>query len=163
MLGALAVVDLVRHVGLAEVGIKWPNDVLVQGRKVSGVLAEAEWDDDRLLGAVLGIGVNVRVDFRNTPLATTAISLEAALGRSLDRLGLLTVLLDRVTYWYERLDSAAFFEAWRNVLLTLGHPVRVGELEGVAESVDATGALWLRLADSQVRRVVAGDVEMQSE
>jgi BirA family biotin operon repressor/biotin-[acetyl-CoA-carboxylase] ligase len=162
MLGALAVVDLVRESGIDAVGIKWPNDVLVQGRKVSGVLAEAEWDEDRLLGAVLGIGINVRVDFQATPLAASAISLEDAAGRSLDRVDLLKLLLDRVSYWYEQLESAAFFEAWRNVLVTLGQPVRIGDLEGVAESVDASGALWLRLADSQVRRVVAGDVEMHA-
>ncbi len=157
MLGALAVLDLVRQVGVDDVGIKWPNDVLVQGRKVAGVLPEAEWDGQRLVGAVLGIGVNVRVDFQGAPFA--AINLEEAARRSLKRADLLKTLLARVDFWYARLNSPQLFETWQAGLLTLGQAVRVGEVAGMAESVDAQGALLLRDDGGALRRIVAGDLE----
>ncbi len=79
MLGALAVCELAEAYGIAAVDIKWPNDVRIGGRKLSGVLPEAAWAGDRLLGAVLGIGLNLSVDFTGTPFAHTAISLATAL------------------------------------------------------------------------------------
>ena len=85
MLGALSVYDLASATGCEGVGIKWPNDVQVEGKKVSGVLSEAVWRGKRLQGVVLGIGVNVRNDFKGTALEGTAISLEAASGMRLDR------------------------------------------------------------------------------
>ncbi len=75
MMGALAVCETVEALG-AHPGIKWPNDVQIDGRKLCGVLPEASWQDETLIGAVLGIGLNLRIDFRETAFAKTAISLE---------------------------------------------------------------------------------------
>src|SRR5687768_9901808 len=62
MLGAVAIAQMIEHLGTIDIGIKWPNDVLLQGKKVSGVLSEAVWNGDKLQGAVLGMGINVRID-----------------------------------------------------------------------------------------------------
>jgi BirA family transcriptional regulator, biotin operon repressor / biotin---[acetyl-CoA-carboxylase] ligase len=160
MLGALAAAELAEQTGARAVGIKWPNDVQIGGLKLAGVLPEAEWDGSHLLGAVLGIGVNVRIDFRGTELEGQAISLEWAAGARLDRAELVRDLLARVDGWYARLDSAALFEAWQRRLSMIGRIITVGEVQGVAESVDETGALLVRDAQGSLRRVIAGDLVM---
>jgi BirA family transcriptional regulator, biotin operon repressor / biotin---[acetyl-CoA-carboxylase] ligase len=63
MVGALAVYELCNSLGIKETGIKWPNDVQIRGKKVSGILPEAVWEGDKLLAVVLGMGINVRVPF----------------------------------------------------------------------------------------------------
>lgn len=164
MLAAQAVCEVVESLGVDAVQIKWPNDVQIGGRKVSGVLVEAEWERDRLLGAVAGIGLNVSVDFSGTALAESAVSLADVLGSPPDRLELLAALLARVDYWYARLGSPALHERWRARLATLGQRVTVaGPAEpvvGVAEDVDASGALLVRDAAGTLRRVVAGDIAL---
>ncbi len=160
MLGALAVAESSEQLGLAEVGIKWPNDVQLNGLKVCGILPEAIWQGSELLGVVLGVGVNVRVQF-DGPLAATATSLEPALGQPINRARLAAQILERVDHWAAMLGSAAFFEAWQQRLTTIGQHVHMSEPEaisGLAEGVDPDGALRIRDESGQVHRVVAGDV-----
>ncbi len=161
MLGAVAIAEMVESSGL-QAEIKWPNDVQVNGKKVSGVLAEAAWDGERLRGVALGMGVNVRIDFSGTELATTAISLETALGKRLNRLDLLATLAGRLDYWYGRVGSTALFEAWRGRLNMLGKQIAVGNVTGTAEAVVVDGTLLIREADGNLRRVIAGDIALGS-
>ncbi len=123
MMGALAVCEAVEASG-ARAGIKWPNDVQIDGRKLCGVLPEAAWQGERLIGAVLGVGLNVRIDFAATPFSETAISLENVVGAA-DRADLLVRLLDRLDHWSARLASDDLFDAWRGRLVMLGQRVSV--------------------------------------
>lgn len=167
MLGAVAVSDTLIALGVGGVTIKWPNDVRVGGLKICGVLPETAWVNDRLAGVVLGIGLNVGVDFTGTPLQDTATSIDSALGHPVDRLDVLARLLGAVDDWSEHLGSEALFEVWRGRLDTLGRAVRIdnggGMVEGVAERVDEQGALWVRGTDGVLRRVVAGDLTFERE
>ena len=162
MMGALAVVETAEGMG-AHAAIKWPNDVQIDGRKLCGVLPEAEWQGDHLRGVVLGIGLNVRVDFSGTPFADTAISLESVIG-AVDRVDVLTRLLERLDYWSARLASDDLFEAWRGRLGMLQRMVSVvganGRLTGVAEAVDRRGALLVRDDQGVLHRVIAGDIAL---
>lgn len=164
MLGALAICEAIENLGIQGAGIKWPNDVQINGRKVSGVLPENEWDGDRLVGVVLGMGLNVRVNFAGTGLEDTAISLESALGKPVDRLELLVKLLERTDEWSARLGSAALPAAWRKRLTTPGQTVTVSSAEavirGVAEDVDEQGALLVRDQQGTLHRVIAGDIAL---
>lgn len=164
MLAAVAVCDLLESLGCAPVGIKWPNDVQIGGRKICGVLVEADWERDRLLGAVVGIGLNVRVDFSGTELGGSAVSLADALDSPPGRQDLLAGLVARVDEWYDRLQTPTLYTAWRARLTTLGQQVTIsgaGEaVAGVAESVDEQGALLVREAGGALRRVVAGDIAL---
>ena len=164
MLAAAAACDLLERLGCADVGIKWPNDVQLGGRKVCGVLVETDWEQDRLLGAVVGIGLNVRVDFSGTELAAAAVSLADALDSVPERLDLLVGLLAGVDYWRARLGTRALYDTWRARLTTVGRSVTVagqgGPVAGVAEGVDAQGALLVRDAAGALRRVVAGDIAL---
>lgn len=164
MLGALAIYDVLVELGVEDVGIKWPNDVKLMGKKVCGILPESEWDGEQLKGVVLGMGVNVRVDFAQTDLADIAISIEPTLGKPIDRAELIHQLLGRIDYWVERLGTEAIFEAWRDRLSTLGQQVTItsnGEtIMGKAEAVDMQGALLVRMAYGGLKRVIAGDVAL---
>ena len=151
------------------VGIKWPNDVQVNGKKVSGVLSEACWKINEpyaplLAGVVLGMGVNVRIDFSGTELEETAISIEPALSKTVDRLELLGDLMARVDYWYARIGSDALFDAWKRRLNMLGKMVTVQQatIYGLAESVDEDGTLMVRDEQNVLHRVVAGDIALGS-
>jgi BirA family biotin operon repressor/biotin-[acetyl-CoA-carboxylase] ligase len=165
LLGALAVAESVAPLGVPGLGIKWPNDVLVGGLKLSGVLAESEWDGATLRGAVLGIGLNLSQDFTGSDLDGVAVSLRGALGRPVDGLTVLGALLTQLDALWALVGSAALVRAWRARLITLGQRVTVstpaGDLMGMAEDVDADGALWLRADDGTRHRVIAGDVRLR--
>ncbi|MEO8394631.1 MAG: biotin--[acetyl-CoA-carboxylase] ligase [Chloroflexota bacterium] len=162
MLGALAVCEAVETMG-AKAGIKWPNDVQIDGRKLCGVLPEAAWQSDQLRGVVLGIGLNVRIDFTGTSFENTAISLEMAVG-VVDWVELLLRLLERLDDWSGRLCSDALFEAWQARLIMLGKEVSIsnanGTVQGIAESVDRQGALLVRDPTGTLQRVIAGDIAL---
>ena len=157
MIGALGVYDLARRVGCGEVGIKWPNDVQAAGRKLGGILVENVWQGERLMGAVLGIGVNVRVDFAGTELSELAVSLEDLAGARLERAALIAMLLERVDCWRQQ-AADEIFRAWRERLNMLGGRVNVNGIVGRAADVAADGALLVADDAGAVHRVYAGDV-----
>ncbi len=141
MLGGLAVCELAESLGCEDVSIKWPNDVQIAGKKVSGILCEATWSGERLCGAVLGIGINVRTDFQGSELAATATSLESAVGARLDRAQLAGDLTNRILHWQRRIETDALFDNWRSRLNVLGQLVNAGGVAGKALDVTADGAL----------------------
>lgn len=140
--------------------IKWPNDVLApDGRKVAGILAEAEWNRDGTLRfAILGIGLNVKA----SPDLPTAAHLEEVDGVVRDPRVLAEPLQRAVLEQVERVghEPARVLEAWRRRSATLGRAVRIGEVVGTAVALDPDGALRVRMANGEERRVLAGDVEM---
>jgi BirA family biotin operon repressor/biotin-[acetyl-CoA-carboxylase] ligase len=164
---SLAVVHSIEAVtGLKSV-IKWPNDVLINGRKVCGILIESEVKGGRVDYAVIGIGINVNLrpsDFsETTPWAT---SLSDELGREVSCMDIARRLLIEVERLYLALSSEeSVYEEWRDRLVTLGKKVRVSwartRYEGIAEAVDKDGSLLLRRRDGSLSRVVAGDVTLR--
>jgi BirA family transcriptional regulator, biotin operon repressor / biotin---[acetyl-CoA-carboxylase] ligase len=166
MVGALAVYELCSSLAIRDVGIKWPNDVQIKGKKVSGILPEAVWDADKLLGVVLGMGVNVRVQF-DTDLAPIATNLEDEAGISLNRVELICYLLERVDFWVARIESEELFFAWKNRLSTLGQHVVVEGIHerivGQAVDVDTNGTLLIKTAGASIVPVMAGDVSLRPQ
>jgi BirA family biotin operon repressor/biotin-[acetyl-CoA-carboxylase] ligase len=172
MLGALAVADTLRPLFGDDLTLKWPNDVLIGGKKVCGILAEATWLGSDLTAVILGIGINVRMDFGGLDLISAATSIETALGRPVNRLDLLPTLLARVDHWAARIGEPALVETWRANLGTLGKRVRVytnpheeqsPSYTALAESVDDNGALIVRLDSGERRRILAADVGLAEE
>lgn len=161
MMGAVAVAELCEHFGAKNVGIKWPNDVQIAGKKVSGILPEAAWEGQSLLGVVLGIGVNIRVNLADDlrPLAT---NLEDAIDQHVDRVEAAAFLIQRLDTWSQQLADDVLFATWCSHLTTVGQTVRVDNVAGMVESVDDTGALLIRTSTGVIERVVAGDVMIQS-
>ncbi len=142
-----------------EVGLKWPNDLLAQERKLSGLLAEMETQGDMVNFVNIGVGLNVNNEAsRYEP---RAVALKEILGRPLSRRDLLTRFLDRFEPCMQanRLDGV--IAQWKALAVTLGRPVVIqtvqGTLSGTARDVDETGALMLEQPDGTLARVVHGD------
>jgi BirA family biotin operon repressor/biotin-[acetyl-CoA-carboxylase] ligase len=166
LMGAVAVASAIRkHLGVPA-AIKWPNDILITGKKVSGLLTEMSAEPDRIRHIVLGVGVNVNMDLRTLPpdIRSRSTTLAAAAGRSIDRTGFLKALLAELDHWYRCFlkKETDVLVAWQELNETIGKRVAVsgaGEmLEGQAAGVDAEGRLILQLDDGTVRQVAAGDV-----
>jgi len=165
-LGCLAVVDALKDLGLSP-RIKWPNDVLVGGRKVAGILAESVWNGMELSASVVGIGINATLGSlpAASELAYPATAVEQELKRAPNRVELLRATLSALLQWRRRLSSAEFMTAWEERLAFRGEQViitREGRqsLEGTLVGLDADGSLQLRM-DQKTVRVQAGDVGLR--
>jgi BirA family biotin operon repressor/biotin-[acetyl-CoA-carboxylase] ligase len=148
--------------------IKWPNDVLLAGKKTAGILVEASWSDQVASGIVLGIGVNI------TPAALPhlgaqlfpATCLEEHLAPPLDRVNLLARLLNSLAAWRPQLGTPRFFAEWERHLAFKGQSVRIEDLQktsiiGVVKGVNHQGNLVLTLADGRQQDFTAGDVHLR--
>ncbi len=164
MVGAVSTAEVLSALAPGSVNLKWPNDVLLTGRKVAGILPEVIWQGERLEAAVLGIGINVRVDFAGTPLEDRATSVETVTANVIDRAGLLNDVLRRVDYWSARLDDSTLVDAWSSRLSTLGQHVTASSVNGVitgfASGVDESGALLVQSDDGIIHRIMAGEVTL---
>jgi BirA family biotin operon repressor/biotin-[acetyl-CoA-carboxylase] ligase len=146
--------------------IKWPNDVLVNGRKIAGVLSEGEFSGSDWDFAVVGFGINVNANPEDLgPVQTPATSFAREMGTAADRVLLLARVLMFFEDAYLQLQNGQHqyvYERWSRALETVGRPVKVQEagglVEGTAVGVDPDGALLVRTASGERRRVLAGDV-----
>ena len=121
-LGALAVTESLREEFNLNAKIKWPNDVLVNGYKLAGILAEALWMGDTITGAVIGIGVNVREGSvpGGIDLDAPANWIENLVGVPVDRATLAGHILENLTFWRKRIYTDSFMERWEKRLAYLG-------------------------------------------
>lgn len=143
--------------------IRWPNDLMLAGRKVAGILTEAASGAQRVLHVVVGIGINVNQTGFPDEIRDRATSLALATGRSLDREKLLEVLLTALDRWYTVYLETGFASArsaWCRNSATLGEWV-VSEqgIAGTALDLDEDGALMVRVPSGVVERVVGGEVQ----
>ncbi len=167
MVCGLGVLEGVQATTGLTLQLKWPNDVLVGERKVAGILAESSLAGDQVEFAIVGIGLNVNFDPASIEgIPKTATSLSSALGRHVPRLPLLAGILSTIDARYLRLLAGESpHDEWAAHLSTLGQAVHVvtpdGIETGVAEGVDADGALRLRRDDGSLTHIAAGDVSLR--
>jgi BirA family biotin operon repressor/biotin-[acetyl-CoA-carboxylase] ligase len=166
LLGAVAVAEALEGLGL-QPAIKWPNDVLLGGRKVSGVLAEADWLGEVLGQVILGIGVNVRAEAvpALAEVDFPAGSVEGELGHPVNRSQLLLDILRRLDRWYPRLGGADLLIAWESRLAYRGEPVELGDggspLRGSLVGLTREGRLRLSGSDGEVFEVEPGELQLR--
>lgn len=169
LLAAVAVSRAIRRATGVECGIKWPNDILVAGRKLVGILTEMSAEMDAINYIVIGIGINVNVEPDDLPpeLRDIAGSLRIAAGRSFSRVELLAAVLHELERVYDQTVKDGFaplLAEWRQESVTLGQTVDVvgsgQQFSGVAEDIDSDGALLVRTA-AGLERVLAGDVSIR--
>ena len=150
-----------------HVEIKWPNDLLLNGKKIAGILTELQAELDRVRHVIIGIGMDVQQSPSDFPeeLRKSATSLKIALGRPVDRPSLATAALRELDRDYARILKRQFeelAEEWESRCGTLGQHVsiKVGgrTLCGRAESLDPNGALLIRTDHGQLEPVTGGDV-----
>ena len=175
---AVSVADALRELTGLDVRVKWPNDLLVGGRKLGGLLVESiQTAGKSVLSAVLGIGLNVNLTESDLPaeLVGIATSLRSALGHPVPRLDVLRVMLlalERCFERYEREGIAGFLERWEELSSTLGREVTVtpgrppagaaeriaaGTVTGLAKS----GALILEDASGATHEIWFGDITLR--
>lgn len=171
-LGALAVSQTLEQQYKFPAQIKWPNDVLLDRRKACGILAEAQWQGDRPSAVVLGIGINVTP--ASVPPASEVIypatCVESALGREVDRWGLLRDVLEDLLVWRDRLNEAEFLRAWEERLAFKGERVYIytntaadspPDEQGILLGLDGAGRLKVRSQNGEVRSLNFGELRLR--
>ena len=167
LLGAVAVAEAIQKVSGILPKIKWPNDLLINNKKVAGILTEMSAEMDRVRFVVLGLGINV-----NTPanlLPDHATSLKVETQKTISRVELIQNILVSLEFWYDNLKKNGFepvIERWKNLSLTLGQRIRIvdpsGTVEGEAIDLDSHGGLVIRNNFGICVQRMSGDVIHES-
>jgi BirA family biotin operon repressor/biotin-[acetyl-CoA-carboxylase] ligase len=153
-----------------KTGIKWPNDVLIDGRKVSGILTEASTSGKNVNVIIVGIGINANFNLEALPdnLWMTATTLKKVLRKHVDREKLICVLLKEFEKCYKLFKQKKFkrlLDEWREMADFLGKKIEVTSLEenwlGRAIDIDESGALIVELENSERKTVLSGDVTIR--
>ncbi|HFC52907.1 MAG TPA: bifunctional biotin--[acetyl-CoA-carboxylase] ligase/biotin operon repressor BirA [Gammaproteobacteria bacterium] len=160
--------EALRAAGVEGVGLKWPNDLLHEGRKLAGVLIEVQGEADGPCLAVVGVGVNLEMSrLAGQRIGQPWTDLRAVTGRRPRRNHLAGLLLHHVLtglFRYQREGLEGILERWSELDCLAGRPVRLrhpaGELLGTAQGVDRAGALLLRSAEG-VRAIHSGEVSVR--
>lgn len=162
---SVALIEAIQRTTGLAVQIKWPNDVVLEDKKLAGILLESEVRGEQSPPLVVGVGVNVNIGLTDFPpeLQKTAASLRIALGRPVDRADLLIEIFNQLVEQYRLVDDKALLiQGVRRHCQTLGRRVRVQtarqEFEGWAEDLQEDGALLIRMGDGNQRRILVGDV-----
>ena len=169
MIASLAAAQSIETVTGRNTQVKWPNDILIDGKKVCGILIENEVKGNEVAFSIIGIGINVDLNVADfSEISDTAASLKTKSDNDDLRVKIIRSLLTEFERLYLKLpDGKPVYKAWRDRLITLGNKVRASSgsqaIEGIAESVDESGALIIREADGTLTKVVAGDVTLHDK
>jgi BirA family biotin operon repressor/biotin-[acetyl-CoA-carboxylase] ligase len=160
----------VRKVSQTPVAIKWPNDLLIRGKKVSGILTELSAEVDKIKYVIVGVGVNVNLEPKDFPaeVRATATSLRIEAGRLISRAEMATAFLQEFELDYAKIQRGKFesvSDEWVLHCSTIGQQVRIQvanrQIAGRAEALDADGALLVRASHGHLERIVGGDVILE--
>ena len=170
LVAAVAVTRAIQEVTGIEPSIKWPNDILVNGKKVTGILTELQADPDRVKAIILGIGINVNQTEEDFPdeLIPIAGSLKMVHGHSINRAELIAKTLEFLEHYTEIYVTHGFGPIkllWEGYSNTAGRRIRAvmfnETIEGTALGISNEGMLELRLDDGSVRGIYSADIEFK--
>lgn len=164
---AVAVIRALRSAGLGTAGVKWPNDIVVSGRKLAGILLEMAGEASGPCSVVIGVGLNIRSNSTMATIDQPWTDLGSELGRSIARNELAAKLINylfNAVGVFERDGLAPFLNEWREMDVYEGKEVELllpdKQLRGIARGVDETGALLLSQG-SEVKRYQSGEVSLR--
>lgn len=169
LVSAVAVTTAIRDYTGLNAEIKWPNDILINGKKTAGILIDMKSDSNSLYFLAVGIGVNVNMSPEIMPeeIRPHVTSLKTEIGKSLDKITLLSQILAELENHYKILlngNKLALINEWLRLNSTIGKKVRVQNqdriISGTAKGIDETGQLILRLSSGKIETVSAGEVTM---
>ncbi len=163
VLGTVAVVEAIEQCTGLVPQIKWPNDVLINGKKVAGILTELKAELNQIHAAIIGIGFNVNSSKSSLPRHATSLSVESH--HKVDRLQVAKALLVALDHTYGQLQKGkldSLLTRWRKHSMTLGRRVRVDcqdrHVDGEAIGLDKAGALLVRTDTGRMEPITAGEV-----
>ncbi|MDP2945339.1 MAG: biotin--[acetyl-CoA-carboxylase] ligase [Atribacterota bacterium] len=167
LMTAVAVVKAIKMCVQIEPQIKWPNDILINEKKVCGILTEMSAELDIINWVVVGIGINVNIDHRKFPedIQENTISLKEVLGKEVLRVKMVQIFLQEFEKYYESLKRREFssiLREWKLYSHTLGRKIRVdmGEriVTGEAVNINEEGALILKKEDGELVEIISGTI-----
>ncbi|MFK7695729.1 biotin--[acetyl-CoA-carboxylase] ligase [Paenibacillus sp. HJGM_3] len=168
LLTAVAVCRAIRKLAGVPAAIKWPNDILIEGRKVCGILLESVAEDERLRYVIAGIGISVNLEQDDYPdeLRPIATSLRLAAGREIDRIALLTLVLEEFEALYTLYHEHGFEPirtSWEALTMSLGGQVRAntakGTITGTALAIDEMGALIVETEAGDTIKLYSAEIQ----
>ena len=170
MFASMAVLATCEQIMSGNAAIKWPNDVQVNGRKISGILTESIIEGEEIISSIVGIGLNVNLDVESQiGIEKTATSVKNEKGRYVSRSVILKTLIKNLNVYFTKIiDGESLREEWAERLSTIGETVKLSfgqsssekPLVGVAESVTPDGGLIIRLPDDSLFTANAGEVTL---
>ncbi len=169
LVAALAVADGIRECTGAESLIKWPNDIVMSGKKICGILTEMSADPDCINYVAVGIGINVNMEEFPEEIRGVAASIFTETGKKTKRSLLISAVMAAFERYYEvfmkTTDMSVHLEDYNGKLANCGRTVRVldpaGEYSGTAIGIDREGELLVEMEDTTVRRVLSGEVSVR--
>lgn len=172
-LTTVAIARALMNITGLKLQVKWPNDILCQGKKVCGILVELSTQGEKIQYANVGIGINVNLKRKEFPaeLLDIATSLEAEAGSSFSRPALAAEVLHQLNQFYVLIqnDDFSYVHAqWLELDCTLGQPITIKwtdgrKLRGIASNLDPDGALLVRTDDGMMERITAGEVSLEKQ
>jgi BirA family biotin operon repressor/biotin-[acetyl-CoA-carboxylase] ligase len=166
-LAAVAVAKTIRKMFKSNAEIEWPNDVIVNGKKLCGILTETSVRGEIMDFVIVGIGINVNIDMNLFPkdLKNNVTTLAAEVKRDIDQEKFLHKLLEGLEAYYKMFKQSKFdliLDEWKQLNRLFGAKVEVAnfheKIRGQAVNVDQNGALIIRLADGTMRKITSGDI-----
>lgn len=165
LLVAVVVADSIERLHGLPARVKWPNDVLIDGKKVCGILAEMEAESDAVRFVNVGIGLNANSAI--SELQEGAVSLRDLRGAPVDRVPLARAIIEGILAGLPMLGDALVLDEWRARTVTIGREVSVmaggSPVSGRALDITASGALLVRDPEGKVHEVIAGDCVQAGE
>lgn len=169
LVAALAVADGIRECTGAESLIKWPNDIVMSGKKICGILTEMSADPDCINYVAVGIGINVNMEEFPEEIRGVAASIFTETGKKTKRSLLISAVMAAFERYYEvfmkTTDMSGLLKDYNGKLANCGRTVRVldpaGEYSGTAIGIDREGELLVEMEDTTVRRVLSGEVSVR--
>jgi BirA family biotin operon repressor/biotin-[acetyl-CoA-carboxylase] ligase len=165
---AVAIADALSTLGW-PITIKWPNDLLLEGKKVCGILAELESDIDQVHWLILGMGINYHEAALPQELQDIAISLNKHMNHSYSRAQITAEILRAIEKYYHLLCKEGFTsirKQWLSFTNCIGQQIKANTLSGTfygkALDIDENGYLILELADGSIKKILTGDIHLNT-
>lgn len=153
-----------------EPAVKWPNDILLNSKKVAGILTEMNSEMDKINFIVLGMGININMtkDMLPKELRHIATSLKEETGRDISRIDFISTLFLNIEKWYKTFLKDGFttvHQAWKGYFNMAGKMVKIREMdreiEGIALTIDEDGLLVVREKSGKIVKIVSGDIVIE--
>lgn len=166
---AIAVAEVISKFTELDAKIKWPNDIVVNKKKVCGILTEMDAEMDYIHDVIVGVGINVNNDDFPEEIRNMATSLKLEKGERVNRSDLIVGIMDFFEYYYEQFmeygDLSAFVDLYDSFLINKDEQVKVldpkGEYTGTAMGINDYGELIVQKEDGTIVRVSSGEVSVR--